>query len=60
MNSHIKTIEDGTIWTVDDAETDATVRREDVDIEIYEQWVKISGPTPIWVPREGVEQIHEF
>ena len=60
MNSHIKTIENGTIWYVDDIENEATVRRENVDIELHEQWVKISGPTPLWVPREGVEQIHEF
>jgi len=59
MNSFIKTIEGGTIWHVDDTETGSTVRSEDVKIQLYEDWVKIGAVQPIWIPREGVEQIHE-
>ena len=60
MNSHIKTIQDGAIWHVDDLATGAVVRSQNVKIEIYEHWAKVGSSQVAWIPREQVEQIHEY
>jgi len=54
-------IENGTIWYRDDLESDVTSRTEGVKIVLYDSWARIhSAPgRSVWVPREGVEQIHD-
>lgn len=27
--------------------------------ELYENWVRVSGSIPAWIPREEIEQLHE-
>lgn len=54
-------IENATVWYRDDYESDLTVRQEDVKVVLFDSWARIHtapGRT-VWVPREGVEQIHD-
>lgn len=37
---------------------DSTVRHEGT-IEVYDNWVRLVGGMPTWVPRERVDQVHE-
>jgi hypothetical protein len=50
-----------TVWYRDDIETEVTTRCEDVKVTLYDSWAKIDvrPGSAVWVPREGVEQIHD-
>lgn len=54
-------IENATVWYRDDLESDVTVRQEDVKVTLFDSWARINTAPgrSVWVPREGVEQIHD-
>lgn len=58
----IRTIDSGTVYWYEDGPTDSphSVRNEDATIEIYDSWVRVKKIQPIWIPRESVDQIHEY
>jgi hypothetical protein len=54
-------IANATVWYRDDMGSDTTVRQEGVKVELYAGWARINTAPGswVWVPREGVEQIHD-
>jgi hypothetical protein len=54
----IAVVEDATVYYNEDPGTD--VVRYEGTVEIYNGWVHFDSLQGGWVPREKIEQIHEF
>lgn len=57
MDNPIRKIEGGVCWFFEE-DSDSTTRHKG-EIWIYDNWVRLGGPVPTWIPRESVDQIHE-
>ena len=56
--ARIAVVKDGTVFYYEDPGTDAV--RYEGEVEIYHGWVHFNSLQGGWVPREKIEQIHEF
>lgn len=57
MSDPLKEFQNGTVYYYDGRDADKPTRHEG-KVAIYDHWVELGAPTPVWVPRELVEGVH--
>jgi hypothetical protein len=56
----IKTIDDATVWYLDDVRADKATRSENVKVDIYPNWIVLRDVGPTWIPRDMVEKVSQL